>query len=293
MFPLIYLRYGHPSFSHTLLIFFLNFQGPYIGFGGAAWNFRPTAQVLSTVLPFHYHHSDTRSQATIARHLGALKKAIYSLKNYYEIELPAIINSDNPSPPQAPYPYVTSFTSIEDSTTHKFAYLSQPSSEKLLFIGELEMGKRICVKFVKNYSDKVHSFCASMKVAPALIGFDRVPGGWHMVVMEALDEYQDLDTQTATHFVLDGIRAKIVLLHQAGYVHGDIRDTNVMVRRDGKKGFMLVDFDWAGKIGEVRYPMNVHWGDDLWRPREARDNKLIMSDHDLEMLEHMLESIRC
>jgi len=31
-----------------------------------------------------------------------------------------------------------------------------------------------------------------------------------------------------------------------------------MVRKDGGKGFMLVDFDWARVIGRVRYPANVN-----------------------------------
>ena len=32
-------------------------------------------------------------------------------------------------------------------------------------------------------------------------------------------------------------------LHQANVVHGDVRDANVMVMKDGKLGFMLVYFD--------------------------------------------------
>ncbi len=112
-----------------------------------------------------------------------------------------------------------------------------------------------------------------------------------MVVMDAIDEdYAELNTQPPTPLIVDGIEAKIIELHQQGFVHGDIRDTNVLVRKDGMKGFMLVDFDWAGKIGDVRYPMNVNWGDDLWRPEGARDGKLILPDHDLEMLRHMLNT---
>ncbi|KAI5990877.1 hypothetical protein F5J12DRAFT_897672 [Pisolithus orientalis] len=42
--------------------------------------------------------------------------------------------------------------------------------------------------------------------------------------------------------VFERIRTRLDELHQQGYVHGD--------------EFMFVDFDWAGKIGEVRYPLN-------------------------------------
>jgi hypothetical protein len=71
-------------------------------------------------------------------------------------------------------------------------------------------------------------------------------------------------------------------------VHGDIRDTNVMVRKDGEMGFMLVDFDWAGEIGVVRYPMNVNRAENLWRPDGASDGNVITAHHDIQMLEKML-----
>jgi RIO-like serine/threonine protein kinase len=45
---------------------------------------------------------------------------------------------------------------------------------------------------------------------------------------------------------------KLTSLHQENYVHGDIRNTNIMMKKDGNQGFKLVDFDW--------YPMNVYRG---------------------------------
>jgi hypothetical protein len=267
----------------------ITISGPYLGFGGAAWNLRPTLQVFSSVLSLHFHYSDTEQRKKTARHLGALKRAIRSLREYYELELPAINDPHNISPPQAPFPYVTSFSSIGSSGIQNFIYLSQPMSDKLIFIGKLQTGKHICVKFVKDYSEKAHSSCASMGFAPALIGFDRIPGGWYMVVMDAIDDdYRELHELPNEPSVLDGITEKIISLHQAGFVHGDIRDTNIMVRKDGETGFMLVDFDWAGEIGMVRYPMNVNRGDDLWRPDGAQDGELITANHDMQMLEHML-----
>jgi serine/threonine protein kinase len=266
-------------------------SGPYIGFGGAVWNLRPNLQVLSTVLPCHFHHSDTQLRFTVARHLSAMKRAVESLRQYYEVDLRAINDLSNDSPPQAPFPYVTSFKSLEDSTVQKFVYKTQHDSAKLLFTGELQTGKRIYIKFVQRYSDKAHSLCASMGFAPALIGYERVPGGWFIVVMDALDEeYEELPRGPLPSSFADEITAKITLLHQAGYVHGDIRDTNVMVRKDGQKGFMLVDFDWAGEISEARYPMYVNRGTDLWRPDGAQDGNFIMADHDVQMLDYMLQA---
>jgi len=61
-----------------------------------------------------------------------------------------------------------------------------------------------------------------------------------------------------------------------------------MVRKDGKPGFMLLDFDWSGLVGEARYPMNVFKSKDIWRPEAASDGELIKPEHDLAMLSHLL-----
>ncbi|KAI6044470.1 hypothetical protein EDC04DRAFT_2561304, partial [Pisolithus marmoratus] len=45
----------------------------------------------------------------------------------------------------------------------------------------------ICIKFVKRYSANAHWFCASKGHAPELLMIKKLPGGWYMVIMEALD----------------------------------------------------------------------------------------------------------
>jgi hypothetical protein len=54
---------------------------------------------------------------------------------------------------------------------------------------------------------------------------------------------------------------------------------------------MLFDFDWAGEIGNVRYPINVNRGPQLERPDGAYDGALIMAEHDIEMLNLMFKSV--
>jgi len=62
-----------------------------------------------------------------------------------------------------------------------------------------------------------------------------------------------------------------------------------MVRVDGKPGFFLVDFDWSGEIGVVRYPMYVTRGPLLRRPEGAYDGERITADHDMEMVKYMFQ----
>ncbi len=82
-------------------------------------------------------------------------------------------------------------------------------------------------------------------------------------------------------------------------VHGDIRAPNILVRlpiladplplvldvRSLKVAFL--DFDWAGLVGEARYPplmsQAVPW------PRGAEHGAIISADHDIQLLASSFE----
>ena len=109
-----------------------------------------------------------------------------------------------------------------------------------------------------------------------------------MVVMNALDkEYKIFDKYSLPADTREHIEAELNELHRVHFVHGDVRDANmIMVRKDSEPGFMLVDFDWAGIIGEVCYPANVN-KKDIWRPDDVSDGAMIKSEHDMAMLARM------
>ena len=67
-------------------------------------------------------------------------------------------------------------------------------------------------------------------------------------------------------------------------MHGDLRTSNVMVKKSGLDGtFLLIDFDWSGKNQEVVYPSFVNRTDVRW-PVGADDGEPILAFHDVEML---------
>jgi len=79
-----------------------------------------------------------------------------------------------------------------------------------------------------------------------------------MVVMKMIGkDYCRLMVFVPPYSHYDDIIGKLTSLHQENYVHGDVRNMNIMVKKDGSQGFKLVDFDWSGRIGDVRYLMNV------------------------------------
>ena len=126
-----------------------------------------------------------------------------------------------------------------------------------------------------------------MGIVPKLRGFQDIGAGWTMVVMNALDEeYKIFDKYSLPADTREHIEAELNELHRAHFVHGDVRDANIMVRKDSEPGFMLVDFDWVGIIGEVCYPANIN-KKDIWRPDDVSDGAMIKSEHDMAMLARM------
>jgi serine/threonine protein kinase len=84
----------------------------------------------------------------------------------------------------------------------------------------------------------------------------------------------------------EDITSLIKELHNHGYVHGDLRNTNLFV---GNNTFMLLDFDWAGRIEEARYPMYLN-REDIRRPNGASDGEKIVVKHDLDILECLFDT---
>jgi hypothetical protein len=254
------------------------------------WTDRPHLQVLAPVLPLFYHHTDVEMRERAARYFGAAKKAINALKNYYEHVLPSIHDLDPIDRPNPAFPHQREYTSLEDSTIQTFKYLGQLDTDKPVFRGNGISGD-ICVKFVRQYSKDAHLKCSALGFAPRLRGFESLPGGWCMVVMDFVDDAYELleDSLFKLSFSTE-VREKLASLHQAGYVHGDIRATNIMVKKNGERGIMLLDFDWAGVIGEMRYPMNVNITE-VRRPSGAIDKQLVLAEHDMAMVEYMFDSV--
>lgn len=161
----------------------------------------------------------------------------------------------------------------------------------MLFKGKTAADKQICIKFVRRYGQDVHLWCAKEGFAPHLIAFEKLLGDWYMVVMDFLDiSWRPISAaERKDDGALEGkIRDALVKLHQHHMVHGDVRDTNIMVRDSGRElEFMLIDFDWAGELGTVKYPRLVNKAPELGRPTDVEDGELINAEHDLVMLRHL------
>jgi tRNA A-37 threonylcarbamoyl transferase component Bud32 len=110
-----------------------------------------------------------------------------------------------------------------------------------------------------------------------------------MVIMELLDEswIRLSESKGPREHLKEVIHAAIVALHQQGMVHGDLRDTNVMVKKASGQEFMLVDFDWAGTEDQAVYPIFVNKAPDIGRLVDADDDRPIIAAHDDIMFERI------
>ena len=290
--------------------------GPHLGFAGCALTGRPTMEIFS-LLPLNFHSTNDDAYDALARHLSALRKALGTLGIHTEEvdkRRPADTPTVNPDtsnrqtrsmtlssrmllPPNLPedpttssippiFPQTATFTPYGGHGRNSFIYEAELAGRRLLFKAKTEGGHRICVKFVRRYGKDVHIWFAKKGLAPKLIAYEELPGGWFMVVMELLDEswVPLADKEDPPEGLKERIHAVISELHQDRMVHGDVRATNVIVKDGGLK-FMLVDYDWAGSAGQVRYPRHINKA--VGRPDDVEDGQPILCQHDEFMLAAM------
>jgi RIO-like serine/threonine protein kinase len=112
-----------------------------------------------------------------------------------------------------------------------------------------------------------------------------------MLVMEYMSDYVALSTLENRASIYTQLRQMVTDLvtsfHAQNFVHGDIRDSNLLVRMDAK---LVVDFDWGGKKREVHYPVLIN-NHTVYRPPNVVGDQIITTEHDLLMVEDILRGV--
>ncbi|KAK7041303.1 hypothetical protein R3P38DRAFT_2893953 [Favolaschia claudopus] len=166
---------------------------------------------------------------------------------------------------------------------------SYPSSS----ISRGDSGAPVIIKYTLKYSMAAHKFANDAGFAPKLLECKCIHEWW-MVVMEDISmDYVTIEQAKADRYDLHGIHDSLNkalhTLHSANYVHGDIRDVNVLVRRDSNRAtapVMLVDWDWAGICGEAVYPVTLNPA--VLRPSGAMAGAVIPASDDMAMVRLLL-----
>ncbi|KAJ6623672.1 hypothetical protein B0H10DRAFT_1943751 [Mycena sp. CBHHK59/15] len=227
----------------------------------------------------------------VARVLFALKGAIADSQIFQDSLPPSPTTSDEPLPARF-FPHVTSYVG-EDRQEKRFKYVAPLERDPTcvtFHCRALEDDADIVVKFVRSYGEVAHRLLGEKGLAPQLlycgpINSQASYSGIKMVVMgfvagKTLSWLQGKRQRLPNHLG-DELANMLDVLHGAGFVYGDLRGPNIMLT-DASKKVQLVDFDWAGRAGEARYPIslstNVEW------PPGSKGLGLIDPAHDIHML---------
>lgn len=248
----------------------------------------------------------------LGRIFYSLRLAVDELRQYY-FDLPSTTVKDSRF-----YPSITSYTS--GTKTVNFRYLRPLESDKacVTFLaveispstGEDDRGhenvevdeedyddngRKFVVKFVERYGEAAHKLLESKNLAPELLYYGLISndpklcyGNRSMVVMEFIEgrvAHEEWDDEPIPDAVREKIREAVDLLHSQSFVHGDLRKTNFMIQ-DGsgapEERVRIIDFDWAGKESEVRYPL--HLSANAYGVDGIADYELIKHEHDKAMI---------
>ncbi|KAL9716775.1 hypothetical protein Ac2012v2_001227 [Leucoagaricus gongylophorus] len=288
-FPAVLLLHNGERCSACLLVCATLSTGPYISAAVAVYADAPNVQILNPVIPLHFHPSDYKARATGERFICALRRLLSDLKNYYTTSA----FSQQSSHLQPQFPFYSVYT--DGDVSYRFVYEKQ-IDQQTVFVAHLRDNPedKIFVKFTRCYGEDTHRAAHARGFAPKLRAVERFQDGWIMVVMDDVShQYCEIERRPLEKNVYKAVQQALVELHGEGFVHGDLREANIMVKRDGVDSeglhdIILVDFDWAGKEGSVRYPSNITLNHILLpRPDDVERGGPIAAAHDNEMLKFL------
>ncbi|KAG8899094.1 hypothetical protein FRC01_010673, partial [Tulasnella sp. 417] len=250
---------------------------------------------LTEMLGLANHPNPYGRAEYIAKVMVALRRCLVTLENFYDSLIPA------DTPQRAGFsPVFRQFDSGDgEKTTLTYTSCNLLSSPfgRAMFDAQAkrpsdEMSISVKVKFTRQYGQGAHALLAKLNLAPKLHHCERLKDGWMVVVMDSV-KGQDMESAKLRRLppsAFEDVERAIRALHEEGWVFGDLRPPNIMLymMRDSggggiRKGAMLVDFDWAGKENEQRYPPSLN--PDIEWPEGAVGWGLIRMEHDDRMLE--------
>ncbi len=233
----------------------------------------------------------------VAGILRALKAGVRILDNYYRnlAHLPLSSNAHHPRF----FPFPTSFHNVNQSRVH-FKYLEplKPfDPDCVTFLAETIPDKtKVVVKFAQTYGAEAHILLAQHDLAPPLLHFKHLNedgagyGALKMVVMgyvEGKTVTKVFNGAALSPNVIGDLERALNILHGEGLVFGDLRRPNIMIMPGPNKDdtVRLIDFDWAGKENEARYPIHLNQSKEVKWADGVGSYRKIDKRHDIDMLE--------
>ncbi|KAJ6463197.1 hypothetical protein C8R47DRAFT_1180344 [Mycena vitilis] len=227
----------------------------------------------------------------VARVLYSLTRSLGHLREYYV----ALTSTNDPEPSRF-FPSPNSFLSCGIPVHFEYVEALERDAGCVTFLCKTleDRPRSVVVKFTQAYCPEAHELLAANGMAPELLycgSVDHSDDGpsyqpLKMIVMEYIDGKTVAQLQDKLPQDFAGQLTEIIsVLHNGGYVFGDLRWPNIMV---AKKEVKLIDFDWAGKVGQAKYP--IHLAHNISWPAGVTAMGQIEKAHDLDMLRGLIAS---
>ena len=254
-----------------------------MGFTGVVMTGRWELGALTPLLPLHDNlHVDTMRIMPLVRAFRAFRNAVLKLRKEYQ-GLTSPSTKEPLDPYRAEFPYPNNYKG-KSGRQVVFKY-DERMGDRLIFLATSDDGERLLIKFTHRYGEDAHRACSDAGVAPRLHAVMEFPGGWLMVVMDYLDPETFKHVSASDTGLKPAVHKAVDVLHDRGFVHGDIRGCNMMrTKVKGAGSALLLDFDWSGKHGEVRYPGGIN-RTTVHRPIGVQGGELIQKEHDRGMID--------
>ncbi|TMW60818.1 hypothetical protein Poli38472_000860 [Pythium oligandrum] len=182
------------------------------------------------------------------------------------------------------FPYKESI--VIGGETVSYRYLQQ--LHRCVFVAiNKETSVQVIIKLTTRYGKNVHEHCANAGFAPKLLHCEMLLNGWIFVVMEKLSHVPLVQADPKHRVTIQHQLTQIkISLREAGFVHGDMRETNVLWDVDGNR-VVLIDFALAGVNDVGVYPPFMN-SEVAW-PLGVGCGKRLRVDHDAYWLDELMK----
>ncbi|CAG8754182.1 8264_t:CDS:2, partial [Cetraspora pellucida] len=276
--------------------FLIAIPGPYFSVSGAVFTDKAIVDPLTPIFPLIWQKYDETMMVSIAKTFRALRISLQLLDQYYA-NVDELIQDE----PRTVHPVHPSFPEVIIDDKSYMVQINSNSQDsqvstnllwEVTLLNEQEPHITAYVKAVQKhrYSLDTHKLLAEAGYAPKVFTTSVIPGNWILVYMECLNNHSilnhipsKLDDQKRSS-LRKKIKEVVEYLHNLGYVHGDLREGNILVRQleDNEFDVKLIDFEWSGKVGSACYSPFMNRKTIQW-PDGAEDWKLVTKNHDLFM----------
>lgn len=228
--------------------FLLEVVGPHLFISGVVFGEQVYVDRLTPPLWLVYQPFDEKEMIRTARTLKALKQACIELCQFA---------TEHIRQPRFPSFYAfddRQLTYVQEIQHHVFRCTITPENTPCI------------VKFCPCYCEQAHTVLAAKGYAPKLLHTEQF-GMFVVVVMDEVPDAVNVAEYLKKHQdkrdnILTQCDRALDLLHESQFCHGDFRPSNILVTPTSK--VHVIDFEWAGKEGEVTYPIFMNHSNIIW-----------------------------